>query len=228
MGAIPGAHDELKRLARALREQMVELITDLTPGSDLRLLFLDEPSIVDWHEPLWYQYSSGFDGKRPAGVGAADVASRAAALLRSAGWEVATSQETAGGNPRLVVSGRREGNEIDVRAGDHLAIVWFSARTPKMALYEPQEFEWPQPVCTPETVAAGSVLCYECDGLGWCPCCGGRSWVSSEAHGRKNCPLCYRERVCPICRGRGGLYISELSPYQRGFYAEQLSEDRDT
>ncbi|MFF3782068.1 hypothetical protein [Streptomyces sp. NPDC001933] len=50
MGPIPGAREELDRLGRALWAQLVELIDDLTPGSDLRLLFLDEPRIVDWQQ----------------------------------------------------------------------------------------------------------------------------------------------------------------------------------
>ncbi|GAA4904078.1 hypothetical protein ACFPM3_29430 [Streptomyces coeruleoprunus] len=227
MGAIPGARQELDRLGRLLREQMTELIDDLTPGGDLRLLFLDEPRVVDWHEPLRHQYASGFDGRRPAGVGAADIAARAAALLGAAGWDVTASREEAGGRARLVVTGRRDGCRIDVRVGDHWPIVWFEGRTPALALYEPQEFEWPEPVCTPENLTPGHVLCYECDGLGWCPACGGRSWVPSKSRGRTRCPECSTYRVCPICRGAGQLAISGLSPYQRGYYREELGERRD-
>ncbi|MFI9201209.1 hypothetical protein [Streptomyces sp. NPDC053048] len=220
MGGIPGAREELDRLGRALRTQLVELIDDLTPGGDLRLLFLDEPKIVDWHEPLRYEYSSSFSGKRPAHIGAADIVSRAAALLGSAGWEVATSQEEAGGRPRTVVTGRRDGCGIEVRAVDHMSTVWFSGQTPAMALYEPEEFQWPEPVRTAETITSGYVLCYECDGLGWCPGCGGRGWAHDEARGRKNCSACHRDRVCLICRGAAQLAISQLSPYQRGYYPE--------
>ncbi|QLE70312.1 hypothetical protein FGW37_00640 [Streptomyces rectiverticillatus] len=221
MGGIPGAREELDRLGRALRTQLVELINDLTPGSDLRLLFLDEPTIVDWHEPLRYQYgTSSFSGERPAHASAADIASRAATLLGSAGWEVATSQEDAGGRPRSVVTGRRDGCSIEIRVGHHRPVVYFDGRTPAMALYEPEEFQWPEPVCTAETVTPGYVLCYECDGLGWCPGCGGRGWVHDEVRGRKNCSACHRDRVCLICRGAAQLAISQLSPYQRGYYPE--------
>ncbi|MEV7188751.1 hypothetical protein [Kitasatospora sp. NPDC093102] len=51
---------------------------------------------------------------------------------------------------------------------------WFSGRTPAMALREPEEFRWPEQIRTVETVTSGHVLCYECDGLGRCPECGGR------------------------------------------------------
>ncbi|MFD7321560.1 hypothetical protein ACFV9D_10835 [Streptomyces sp. NPDC059875] len=221
MGAIPGAREKLDRLGRALHAQLVELINDLTPGSDLRLLFLDEPSIVDWHEPLRYRYStSSFNGELPANVGATDIVSRAAALLGSAGWEVATSQENVGGRSWMVVTARRDGNSIEIRVGDHVPVVWFSGLTPAIALNEPEEFQWPEPVRTAETVTPGYVLCYECDGLGWCPGCGGRRWVRDEARGRKNCGECHRDGVCPICRGAGELAISALSPYQEGYYPE--------
>ncbi|MEU1674639.1 hypothetical protein ABZ752_21815 [Streptomyces roseifaciens] len=221
MGGIPGAREELDRLGRALRTQLVELIDDLTPGSDLRLLFLDEPEVVDWHEPLRYQYwTSSFSGERPAHASAADIASRAAALLGSAGWETATSQEDAGGRNRSVVTGRRDGCSIEIRVGDHGSLVYFDGRTPAMALYETEEFPWPEPARTAATVTPGYVLCYECDGLGWCPGCGGRGWVHDEARGRKNCSACHRDRVCLICRGAAQLAISELSPYQRGYYPE--------
>lgn len=221
MGPIPGAREELDRLGRALRVQLVELIDDLAPGSDLRLLFLDEPRIVDWHEPLRHQYSAGcFVGKRRANVSGAAIASRALALLDSAGWECATSQEDADGTPRIVVTGRHDGCSIEVRAIEHGPNVSFSGQTPAMALYEPEEFQWPEPVRTAETVTAGFVLCYECDGLGWCPGCGGHGWVHDETHGRKNCPECRRSRACVICRGAAQLPISDLSTYQRGHYPE--------
>ncbi|WP_144440844.1 hypothetical protein [Streptomyces roseifaciens] len=227
MGDMPGAREELDRLGRALRAQLVELINDLTPGSDLRLLFLDAPRIVDWHEPLRYQYStSSFNGERPAHVSAAESVSRAAALLGSAGWEVAISQEGVGGGarpgprPGSVVIGRRDGCRIEIRVSDHRSIVYFDGRTPAMALYEPEEFQWPEPARTAETVTPGYVLCYECDGLGWCPGCGGRGWVYDKVRGRKNCSVCHRDRVCLICRGAAQLAISLLSPYQRGYYPE--------
>ncbi|MEZ0067202.1 DnaJ-class molecular chaperone [Streptacidiphilus sp. MAP12-20] len=76
---------------------------------------------------------------------------------------------------------------------------------------------WPEPVRTPETLTPGYVLCYECDGLGWCPACGGSGW-GSGAWGR--CQLCGHEQVCPICRGSGDLAASQLSEYQRRYYPE--------
>lgn len=82
------------------------------------------------------------------------------------------------------------------------------------------EFEWPDPVRTPETVTPGYVLCYECEGLGWCPSCGGRGWLDDGAGGRKRCPECHTTGSCPICQRAGQLAISQLSPYQRGYYPE--------
>lgn len=82
------------------------------------------------------------------------------------------------------------------------------------------EFEWPEPVRTPETVTPGYVLCYECEGLGWCPSCGGRGWLDDGAGGRKRCPECHTQGICPICQRAGQLAVSQLSPYQRGYYSE--------
>lgn len=73
---------------------------------------------------------------------------------------------------------------------------------------------------TPETLTPGYVLCYECDGLGRCPGCGGRGWVLREPHRRKRCAECGTRQVCPICQGHGELSASSLSPYQRGYYPE--------
>ncbi|MFG2905443.1 hypothetical protein ACGF13_10345 [Kitasatospora sp. NPDC048286] len=197
MGPVPGAREELDWLGHALRAQLVELIDELAPGSDLSLLFLAEPEVVDWHEPLRYRYSVGcFTGMRPANVTA------------------------AGGTVRIVVTGRRHGCGIEIRAVDHMSTLWFSWQTPAMALYEPEEFRRPEPLLTPETVTPGYVLCYECDGLGWCHDCGGRGWRPDAAHGRVNCPACHRRRVCVICRGAAELAVTDLSLYQRGYYPE--------
>ncbi|MEU3561344.1 hypothetical protein [Kitasatospora sp. NPDC006786] len=221
MGPVPGAREELDRLGRALRSQLVELIDDLAPDSDPGLPLLDTPQVVDWHEPLRYRYSvSSSTGKRPANAGAADTAARAAALLHSAGWTVATSQEDAKGTPRIVVTGHRDGCTIEIRTVDHTSTVWFSGQTPAMALYEPEEFHRPEPVRTAETVTAGFVLCYECEGLGWCYDCGGRGWRPDATRGRVNCPACHRHRVCVICRGEAELAVSQLSTYQLGYYPE--------
>ncbi|MFB9573528.1 hypothetical protein [Streptomyces yanii] len=222
MGEIPGACEELERLGRALRAQLVELIDDLTPGADLGLLFLDEPNVADWHEPLRYSYSTLFRGERPEGLGAADIALRAAGVLGPAGWEIAGPQEEIDGARRTYVltACHPDGIRIEVRTGDHNSVVFYSGQTPAQALREPEEFQWPEPVRKPETLTPGYVLCYECDGLGACDCCGGRGWVPSEPHGRSNCRQCSRKRVCPICRGGGELAVAQLSSYQLGYYPE--------
>ncbi|GAA2741157.1 hypothetical protein [Kitasatospora cinereorecta] len=218
MGETSEARGELDRLGRSLREQLVALITDLTPGADLRLLFLDEPSVADWHEPPRYHYSALFRGERPATVTAAETASRGAVLLRSAGWDVTASEVDDGGWLCSVVVAHRDGNHIRIRAGDHTSAVMFSGQTPALALRPPKPFQWPEPVRTPDTVTPGHVLCYECEGLGWCPGCGGRGWVPSEPHGLARCRECHGRRVCVICRGGGELAVSQLSDYQRGHY----------
>ncbi|MEV6771259.1 hypothetical protein AB0N05_21830 [Nocardia sp. NPDC051030] len=217
MGEIPGARAELDRLGGALRAQLVELISELTPGTGLDLLFLDEPTVVDWHEPLKYRYSTDFRGARAAEVGAAEVARLGAGRLAAAGWTVSQAPEADGSG--TVVTGTRDGMSIEIRVAEHVPNVLFSGRTPAMALFTPS-FEWPAPVRTPENLTPGYVLCYECDGLGRCPECGGRGWLPDEAAGRVKCPECLGRRVCPICRDAGELAISQLQPFQRGYYPE--------
>ncbi|MGK5543298.1 hypothetical protein ACSNOH_00875 [Streptomyces sp. URMC 127] len=216
MRETPGARAELDRLGRALHAQLVELIDALTPGTELGLLFLDEPNIADWREPVRYSYSAVFRGQSPEGTGAADVASRAAALLSAADWDVVgPEEEAADGTKRTYVLTARspDGIRIEVRTGDCNSAVLYSGQTPAPALRETEEFQWPEPVRTPETLTPGYVLCYECDGLGACHGCGGRGWAPGEPQGRSNCHQCGRQRVCLICRGGGELAVSQLSPY---------------
>ncbi|MFI1915040.1 hypothetical protein [Nocardia sp. NPDC020380] len=219
MSDIPGARDELHRLGGILRTQLVELITALTPAADLRLLFLNDPTVADWSEPPRYHYSVVFRGERPAGVTAAALAEHAASLLGSGGWAVTTSERIAGEQRRLVVAGSREGIGIEIRTGENNSGVMYEAATPALVL-ETSDFQRPDPVRTSETVTPGYVLCYECDGLGWCPECGGRGWLAGPDGKRRRCPECNSERVCPICRGGGELAISQLQPFQRDFYPE--------
>ncbi|GAA4840090.1 hypothetical protein [Kitasatospora terrestris] len=220
MGEVPGAREELERYGCVLRAQLVELIEEVTPGADLGLLFLDEPEVVDWHEPPAHGYSTVFRGERPEGVGAHDAVARGARLLGSAGWEVTgPAEEIAPAARRCVVTALHPGGvRIEVRSGDGGPGVLYSGRTPAVALREAEEFRWPEPVRTPETVTPGFVLCYECDGLGACDCCGGRGWVPAEPHGRERCRACFARRVCPICQGAGQLAVSDLSTYQLGYY----------
>ncbi|WP_433564587.1 hypothetical protein ACQP1O_04265 [Nocardia sp. CA-151230] len=213
MGDISSAREELDRLGAALRAQLVELITDLTPGTDLSLLFLDEPTVVDWAEPPRYHYSGLIRGQRPAQVPPADIVQRASALLAAAGWEVSAQEVEA---RAVLVTGRRDGNTIEVRVSDQSSSVMFSGRTPALALRAAGEYRRPDPARTPETLTPGYVLCYECDGLGACPECDGRGRLSSG----RLCPECNGSRYCPICRGAGQLAVSELSPFQRTYYPE--------
>ncbi|MFE4800007.1 hypothetical protein ACFRFL_34530 [Streptomyces sp. NPDC056708] len=211
------ARDELDRLGRSLRGQLVALITDLTIRVHLRRLSLDEPKVADRREPLRYHYSTVYQGNRPATATAAETASRAAFLLRAAGWDVTASQEDDDGMLWIVVVAHRVGNGIRILTSDDTPAVVFRGQTPALALCPPQPVQQPEPVRTPETITPGYVLCYECDGLGWCPGCGGRGWVLGQPHRRSRCKECGTTKVCPICRGEGQLNASSLSPYQRGY-----------
>ncbi|MCE4946466.1 hypothetical protein LVX13_25560 [Streptomyces albulus] len=212
------ARDELDRLGRSLRRQLVALITDLTVRVHLRRLSLDEPKVADRREPPRYHYATVYQGNRPAAATAAETASRATFLLRSAGWDVTESEEDDDGVLWRVVDAHQDGNAIRILTSDNTPAVSFRGQTPALALCPPKPVQQPEPVRTAEAITPGYVLCYECDGLGWCPGCGGRGWVLGQPHRRSRCRECGTTKVCPICRGAGQLNASSLSPYQRGYY----------
>ncbi|WHM40794.1 hypothetical protein [Streptomyces sp. BPTC-684] len=114
-----------------------------------------DSSGLHWHEPLRHHYAALFRGERPASVGAADLTSRAAALLSSAGWKVTASQDGDGAKRWSVLTSRHDGSSIEIRVGHDTSAVMFSGQTPTLALRSPQEFPWPEPVCTPEMVTSG-------------------------------------------------------------------------
>ncbi|MFJ9683364.1 hypothetical protein ACIRP2_35760 [Streptomyces sp. NPDC101194] len=202
------AHDELDRLGRSLRGQLVELIADLTIRAHLRRLSLDEPKAAD-REPLRYHYSTVHQGDRPTTATAAETASRAAFLLRAAGWDVTASQEDDDGILWTVVVARRDGNGIRILTSDNTPAVVFRGQTPALALCPPQPVQQPELEAerTPD-ITPGYVLCYECDGLGRCPGCGGRGWALGRPHRKSRCRECGTTKVCPICRGEGQLNAS--------------------
>ncbi|MEK2491564.1 hypothetical protein WN990_18615 [Kitasatospora purpeofusca] len=232
-GTSRAAREELDRLGRSLRAQMVVLITDLTVRVHLRRLVLDGPKVADGRDPSRYHCSAVYQGDRPAGVTAAGTADRAGSLLRAAGWEVAVSQEDDDGLLWTVVLAHRDGSTIRVLTSEDTRAVAFRGRTPALVLRpsqpagQPEPEREPEPERRPETLTPGYVLCYECDGDGRCPGCGGRGWVLREpgrTEGRRRCAECGTRRFCPICRGAGQLAISLLSTYQRGYYPD-LEQD---
>ncbi|MFD5463841.1 hypothetical protein ACFWIQ_13615 [Kitasatospora sp. NPDC127059] len=222
------ARAELDRLRHSLREQLVTLLTHLTIRVHLRRLSLDEPEVAGRHEPPLHRYATWYQGNRPKTSTAAETASRATHLLRAAGWDVTASQEDDDGRLWTVLVAHRDGNEILILTSDDTPAVVFRARTPALDLSAPPPVRQPEPeqepeqelVRTPETLTPGYVLCYECDGLGWCPGCGGRGWVLDRTGRKGRCRECRTTKVCAICRGGGELSVFGLSPYQRGYYPE--------
>lgn len=139
------ARDELDRLGRILRRQLVALITDLTVRVHLRRLSLDEPKVADRCEPPRYRYATEYQGNRPATATAAGTASRAAFLLRAAGWDVTASQEDDDGRLWTVVLAHREGNSIRILTSDDIPAVVFRGQTPALTLCPPQPVQQPEP-----------------------------------------------------------------------------------
>jgi hypothetical protein len=221
MAEIEGAREELDRAAGSLRAELRQLAAQLTPVQVLDLYMPPDPFIVDWHEPLQYQYRASACIERPAEQYDATLVTRAASLLTSAGWQVTDEVADAGSDTELItVTADRDGFRVRVRIQRGCGTVVYSGQTPAMALYTPERFVRPDPVRTPETVRRGYVLCNECDGLGWCPVCEGRGWCPSEEHGRERCPECFEDRFCPVCRGAGELEIARLPDWQRDQYPE--------
>ncbi len=56
MAEIEGAREELDLAAESLRAELRRLAAQLTPARLPDLHMLPDPLIVDWHEPLRYQY----------------------------------------------------------------------------------------------------------------------------------------------------------------------------
>lgn len=221
MAEIAGAREELDRAAEALCGRLRQLAARLTPDQVVDLYMPSDPQIVDWHEPLLYQYRATARAERPAKQYDATLVTRAASLLTSAGWRVTDEVTGAGSGTELTtVTADRDGFQVQVRIQRGYGTVVYSGETPAMPLYSPKPFVRPDPVRTPETVRRGYVLCNECDGLGWCSACEGRGWCPSEEHGRERCPECFEDRCCPVCRGAGELEIARLQDWQRDQYPE--------
>ncbi|CAM5436720.1 hypothetical protein GCM10010329_52310 [Streptomyces spiroverticillatus] len=228
MAEIPGAREELERAAHWIRDRMREVAAEPAPGQELGLSLPSYPSIVDWHEPLSYQYTFHARPELPGGRYDPTVPARAAAWFAArGGWTVTQEQgEKEAPRPYIgtvrfhAVVGTKDGCELAVRTARGNGWITLWGTSPRIALYPPYVIVRPEPVVTPETLDPGYLLCYECDGLGHCPGCYGLGWVPDEERGRKRCPCCQFTPVCVICKGRGQLLPSLLSPYQRGYYRE--------
>lgn len=219
MAEIPGARAELDRLGRFMHAQVRELVSRLTPEAEVFPEELGVPAVSDWHEPLQFRHSMTFRGARPDTVPPAEMGRRAAEVLAAADWAVDEVLADA-----YFATGRRDGVVIRVRVSVISDVVLYQAETPSMAFDTPEPLVRPEPVRTTDTLHPGYVLCYECDGLGWCPSCYGRSWVPDAERGLRRRPECHEERVCPICCGRGEKHAATLQYFERGYYPELFEE----
>ena len=216
---IPGAQEQLERDGTSLRAQILELARELTP-EQLPDIVLPTPSTVDWHEPLQYQYRVSDRIQRAVELNTPEFIDRAAAVLTDRGWAIERgSTEVPGSTPMIHVAGSRNGFRIMVRVQEGYPGVLYVGETAPRPLYTPETFVPPPPEKTAETVDPGYVLCYECQGRGWCPLCQGRGWVTGD-DGRETCPECHGLLGCPICDGRGQLVITELDTWERRLYPE--------
>lgn len=226
MAEIAGARERLDGAAAWLRDQIRSLAGHITPEQIPEVFVPSDPMIVDWREPLKYQYLMSARVDRPVEQYDPSVIARAAALLGAAGWEV--SEEVSAPSkdqPVTTLIATWDDHRLRVRVQEGYGGVVYSGDTPAVSLYTPEPFTRPDPVRTPETVPRGYLLCYECDGLGWCPVCAGRGWTE-DADGRERCVECFGSRFCPICEGEGELEQDRLQDWQLNQYPELRDQQR--
>ncbi|MGW6724404.1 hypothetical protein ACWF9G_00740 [Nocardia sp. NPDC055029] len=221
MTEVPGADAELRRLGRVLLGQVRTIAAQVTPAAVIPDSVLpDTPEVAEWTEPLRYRFALRAQTGLDAGVSADEAVRRAVEAFSAGGFDIAEERRAGTVAARVVVTGSLAGFRIDVRVWPATGDVVYAGVTPAVALRARRAPELPDPVRTAETVEPDHVLCYECDGLGWCPACGGLGWVLDDAGLRRACPECREQRVCPICLGAGQLQIARLRPAERAFYPE--------
>ncbi|MGW6915587.1 hypothetical protein ACWGB8_17470 [Kitasatospora sp. NPDC054939] len=221
MSEVPATDMELRRLGRTLLAQVRTIAAQVTSEAVIPESALpDAPEVAEWTDPLRYRFVLRTQTGLDADVSADEAVRRTVGAFTTGGFDIVEERRADTVAPRVVVTGSRAGFRIDVRVWPATGDVVYAGVTPTVALRAPQAPERPDPVRTAETVEPGHVLCYECDGLGWCPACSGLSWVLNDAGLRRRCPECREQRVCPICRGAGQLQIDRLRRAERAFYPE--------
>ncbi|MFE5797850.1 hypothetical protein ACFQ8C_35445 [Streptomyces sp. NPDC056503] len=221
MPEVPATDIEVRRLGRTLLAQVRTIAAHVTPAAVIPESALPEaPEVAEWTDPLRYRFALRVRIGLDADLSAGETVHRAVEAFTTGGFDIVEERRAGTVAARVVVTGSRAGFRIDVRVWPATGDVVYAGVTPTVALRAPRAPERPDPVRTAETVESGHVLCYECDGLGWCPACGGLSWVLDDAGLRRRCPECWERRVCPICRGAGQLQIARLRRAERAFYPE--------
>ncbi|WP_067654961.1 hypothetical protein [Nocardia harenae] len=207
-GSEIAARRELERAAGVLRAELLGIAAELAPGRPADVTMLPEPAVLEWREPLRYHYRATL---LVHGGGTGDL-DRAAALLTAAGWKLTRVDDE--------LTAVRAGFRLRLRAHPDGGGLGISGDTPGYVLYERAGAARPEPVVTAATLRTGYLLCYECDGLGWCPECFGRGWILDAEQRRTRCVECRGGRTCPICAGAGQLAIAELNSRDRAQYPE--------
>jgi hypothetical protein len=210
----PEKESELERARAGLRDLLLSVATAALPQTAPAIQSDVGPSPVD---PLRRPGVSrchinvGARADRPADPSL--TVERARTVLAAAGWG---ADEPRSLGSRLTFAARRNaGHTMECYAEPGGVELYGS--TPEFLIAQARHVR-PEPVRTAEAVHPGSVLCYECQGLGWCDVCEGDGWIDA-----RRCPLCMGEKLCPICRGAGELAVSSLSPFQRDHYPQLRS-----
>jgi len=211
----------LEPVAAQLREQIELLARQLTPGATVAVSIPADPAVVAWDDPVRYRFQAS---SRVEWAGAGrdpGLADRAADLLTGSGWSARVERFTEYGATQVTVAAERDGFRLMVRFQEEYEGVIYTGETPELIRTEHGRTEpFQHPVGGERTVREGAVLCYECTGLGSCPDCHGRGWISTGPADRKRCPECRGEKVCPVCRGSGELLIAMLTEFDRTHYPQ--------
>ncbi|MFF2778917.1 hypothetical protein ACFVU3_28980 [Streptomyces sp. NPDC058052] len=215
----PATGAELRRLGLMLLAQVRIIAAHVTPTVVISESALPEaPEVAEWTEPLRYRFALRVQIGLDADLSADEIVRRAVEAFSTGGFDIVEERRTGTVAARVVVTGSRAGFRIAMNVWPATGDVVYAGATPAVALRAPRAR--PAPVGTAETVEPGHVLCYECDGLGWCPACYGFSWVVNDTGLRQSCPECQNYRICPICRCAGQLQIARLRRAERAFYPE--------
>lgn len=216
----PAPDAELRRLGRTLLAQVRSIAAHVTETVIPESALPDAPEVAEWTDPPGYRLALRAQTGLGTGISADEAVRRAVEAFTTGGFDIVEERRAGRVAARVVVSGSRAGFRIDVRVWPSTGDVVYAGVTPTVALSAPRAPERPDAVHTAETVEPDHALCYECDGLGWCPACGGLTWVLDGAGLRNVCTACRKQRVCPVCRGAGQLQIARLRRAEQAFYAE--------
>ncbi|MEW2375359.1 hypothetical protein AB0883_04525 [Micromonospora sp. NPDC047812] len=237
---VPGARETLERHGRVLREELLGVAAHFAPRQGLPVVMSREPDDHFRYEPLWYARRATL--RLTADFDPAVVVQRIAHRLAEQGWHTTCN---ASSTAVATAAATRDGFFLWVEAYPGLSRVDLGGSTPPVLLYgdppgtgvvpppppppppsPPRPFVPPEPVVTEATRKPGHVLCFDCDGLGWCPECLTRGYLLDDLGERQRCVVCFGSRICQICGGFGQKSLAEMPSWERRRYPDAPDDPR--